>query len=94
MSRDWYHIWRTSCVCCDLKGSIRCVAGKCDVTEPCIVFKQAFHDVGRSQSMEHSDLGCKGNQMCSILEWNLGKLTANFSGYMVKKYASPHHDGI
>jgi len=43
--------------------------------------------------MEHSELGCKGNQMCSILEWNLGKLTANISGYMVKKYASPYHDG-
>ena len=26
----------------DLKGSIRCGAGKCDVTQPCIVFKQAF----------------------------------------------------
>ena len=50
--------------CCDLKGSIRCAAGKCDVTQPRFVFKQAFHDVGRSQNMEHSELGYKGKQMC------------------------------
>ena len=31
--------------------------------------------------------------MCWSLEWNLGKLTATVSSYMVKKYASPHNDG-
>jgi len=37
------------CVCCDLKGSIRCDAGNCDVTQP-FIFLIWF--VGRSQSME------------------------------------------
>jgi len=42
------------------------------------------HDVGMPESMEHPELGCKGKQMCLILEWNLGKLTANILVNMVK----------
>jgi len=34
--------------------------------------------------MEQSHFGCRRKQICKILEWNHGKITATLSGYMLK----------
>ena len=66
---------------------------KCDITQPCGFLSRLFHDVERSQSLEHSEFGCKPKQICKFLEWDLGKLTANLSGHMLKMYATCRHTG-
>jgi len=79
--------------CCDLKGSITCGAGKCDVTQPCIVFKQAFSWCQKVPN--HGALWVRLQGKADVLNPGVESWQANSKYFRLhgKYYASPPHDG-